>query len=168
MTAPAARDTVDVWRVRQAAPYPHVRDLTFFHEGIVVGTARLVFIEVHGRQGEDVLEGLLDVADIYCIQDELEAWLECNPGRYAWLDAFERTSDDPRIKGQLTGVLRKALSHRQLGLSQQHTGLMFPCPYIDGLLDEQEGRRRLNDWYCRQLPAQPVEGTSLVRFSLDT
>lgn len=166
MSSSTLRAVADVWHVRQAAPWSHVRDLTFFHKGVSVGTARLVVIEVQGRRGEDVLEDLLEVADIYCIQDELETWLQCHPGRYVWLDAFERTSEDPLIKGHLTGQLRKVLTHTWLGLSQPHTGLMFPCPYIDGLLDEQEGRRRLSAWYCRQLPAEPVEGTSLVRFSL--
>ena len=137
--------------------------LSFFYRNVLAGNATAVVLHVRGRKNEDVLERLIG-ADTYCIQDELEAWLTENPGKYVWLDELRRTSEAPEVKGTLTKVLRAALTHARLGLFEYHVGLAFPCPY--GGDEGQEGRAKLTRWYQSQMDAVPLNGTPFVRFLL--
>lgn len=130
----------------------------------LVAQADLIHVKVT-RDAEDVLESLY-AADIFCVQDELEEWLKCNPGEYVWLDGFKRLKDDPDTKGLLTPYLATVLTRNTLGASQDAIGLAFPCPYGTGDTESSEGRQKLVAYYQRVLKALPVPGTPFVTFPL--
>ena len=136
---------------------------SFFYRNVLAGNATAVVLHVRGRKNEDVLERLIG-ADIYCVQDELEAWLTENPGNYVWLDELRRVSGAPDVKGTLTKVLYSALTHARLGLFEYHVGLAFPCPY--GAEECMQGRAKLTRWYESQMDAIPLKDTPFVRFLL--
>lgn len=135
--------------------------LDIYFKGLLAGTAKLVVFNT--MFSEDVLEALHLHGDILCVEAELEQFLTMNPGRYIWLDAFERKSDSADVKGTLTTVLGCCLNSKALGLSEAHEVLAFPCPYGTGDLEDSEERESLTKWYVSKLGATRIEYTPFIR-----
>lgn len=163
------------WHVERSCAGKAWTDYRLYFQGSQAGSMRLFIVEVFGDE-DDVLADLAD-ADIWCVQDELEAFLLEHPGSYVWMDSLERCSDAPEVKGKLTRQVRQVLRHAVLRLPSRFQGLAFPCPY--GVEDgwsleaqqsaESPARSKLTQWYARELQAvgaRPDRPSPLVVFPL--
>lgn len=135
--------------------------LDFFLKTEKVGDAKLVVFDTH--LSDDVLDVLHIHGDIWCVEDEVEQFLMMNPGRYIWLDGFQRTSESEFVKGKLTAVLGDCLKPSVLGLDGSYELLAFPCPYGLGDLEDSAERESLTNWYIHKLGASRIRGTPFIK-----
>ena len=136
-------------------------DVEFFDASSqVIGNARLQSAEVNGLQ--DYPSQGFEGADLWLVQDELDAYLQSVKGRVGWLDCLQKTQAGRGTN--LSACFRQAwpLLYQELGCPLELLLYAYPLEVYD---DAQASalKTKIEQQYLRHLGATSLPGSPFMR-----